>query len=383
MRAENVPDAKIEEAEDVVLRITATAICGSDLHMYNGFMAPLMKHGDIMGHEFMGVVEEVGPAVKNVRVGDRVIVPFVIACGHCYFCERSITTACENTNPDPGSAMMQNDIRPPAALYGYTHLYGGVPGGQAEYVRVSKADFNCFKVPEGVTDELVLFLTDILPTGYQAVVNGRIGQGSTVAIFGAGPVGQMAALSAKLLGASKIYIIDDEQYRLDFAASEYGAIPINFKEEKNPAERIIKETDRRGVDASIDAVGFEAKGNKLESTLRGLFVETGSGTVLREGIAATRRGGVLSIPGVYAGFLHGFMIGDAFDKGLQFAMGQTNVHRFANELLEHIVAGRIHPETIVTHRMTLDEAPNGYKTFSAKQDNCRKIVLYPGGVPAV
>jgi threonine dehydrogenase-like Zn-dependent dehydrogenase len=203
-----------------------------------------------------------------------------------------------------------------------------------------------------------------------------------VAIFGAGPVGQMAALSARLRGASRIYIIDDEAYRLAFASEQYGAIPINFREEENVARRIIHETDRRGVDCVIDAVGFEAKGNLIESTMRGLFIETGSGTVLREGIAALRRGGTLSIPGVYAGFLHGFMIGDAFDKGLSFAMGQTQVHRFVDELLAHILAGDIRPDEIISHRLPLSEGPNAYKMFADKQDNCRKVVLFPGGVPA-
>lgn len=382
MRVDNVPDPTIQAADDVILKITATAICGSDLHMYNGFMLPFMKPGDIMGHEFMGVVQEVGPGIKNLKVGDRVIVPFLISCGHCFFCDKELYSCCENTNPDPGAALTKHDMRPPAALYGYTHLYGGNPGGQAEYVRVQRADFNCFKIPDGVTDEQVLFLTDILPTGYQAVVQGEVGEGSTVAIIGAGPVGQMAALSAKLLGASKIYIIDDSPYRLAFAAEEYGAIPINFDEEKDPAARIIAETDRRGVDCTIDAVGFEAKGNKLESTLRGLLVETGSGTVLREAISAVRRGGTVSIPGVYTGFLHGFLIGDSFDKGLHFAMGQTHVHRFVNELLDHIVAGRIHPETLITHRLGLEHGPHGYDIFANKKEDCRKVVLYPHGMPA-
>jgi threonine dehydrogenase-like Zn-dependent dehydrogenase len=382
MRVDNVPDPRIEEPRDAVLRVTATAICGSDLHMYNGFMMPFMKPGDIMGHEFMGIIEEVGPGVTNLKPGDRVIIPFQISCGHCFFCDKELYSACENTNPDPGASLMQNDIRPPAALYGYTHLYGGVPGGQAEYVRVRNADFNAYKIPDGVTDEQVLFLTDILPTGYQAVVQGKVGEGSTVAIFGAGPVGQMAALSARLKGASKIYVIDDEPYRLAFAAEQFGAIPINFKEEDNVGKRLILDNDRRGVDCVIDAVGFEAKGNIIESTLRGMFIETGSGTVLREGIAGLRRGGTLSIPGVYAGFVHGFMIGDAFDKGLSFAMGQTHVHQFTDELLKHIVSGAIHPETLITHRLSLEEGPDAYKTFADKLDNCRKVVLYPHGKPA-
>ena len=382
MRLDDVPDPRIEAPTDAVLRVTATAICGSDLHMYNGFMVPFMKPGDIMGHEFMGVVEAVGPEVKRVKVGDRVIIPFLIACGHCFFCDKQLFSACENTNPDPGASAMHNDIRPPAALYGYTHLYGGNPGGQAEFVRVQHADFNAFVIPEGPTDEQVLFLTDILPTGYQAVVQGNVGEGSTVAIFGAGPVGQMAALSARLLGASKIYIIDDEDYRLAFAAEQYGCIPINFKQEDNVGKRIVTDTDRRGVDCVVDAVGFEAKGNIIDTAMRALLVEQGSGTVLRHGISCLRRGGTLSIPGVYAGFIHGFPIGDSFDRGHAYAMGQTHVHRFVDDLLGHIVAGRIRPEAIITHRAPLEDGPKLYGVFANKEDQCRKVVLYPGGVPA-
>jgi threonine dehydrogenase-like Zn-dependent dehydrogenase len=382
MRVDNVPDPRIEAPTDAILRITATAICGSDLHMYNGFMAPFMKPGDIMGHEFMGIVEEVGPEVKRVKPGDRVIIPFVIACGHCFFCERDLYSACETTNPDPGGSMMNNDIRPPARLYGFSHLYGGTPGGQAEFVRILNADVNAFVIPDGPTDEQVLFLTDILPTGYQAVVQGNVGKGSTVAIFGAGPVGQMAALSARMLGATKIYIIDDEDYRLAFAANQHGAIPINFKHEENVGKRLIMDNGRRGVDCVVDAVGLEAKGNIIDTALRALLIEQGSGTVLRHGIASLRRGGTLSIPGVYTGVVHGFPIGDAFDKGLSFAMGQTHVQALVGELLQHIVAGNIRPDAIISHRLPLDEAPHGYKIFADKQDDCRKVVLYPGGVPA-
>jgi threonine dehydrogenase-like Zn-dependent dehydrogenase len=311
-----------------------------------------------------------------------VIIPFLISCGHCFFCDKQLYSCCENTNPDPGASAMQNDIRPPAALYGYTHLYGGVPGGQAQWARVRNADFNAFKIPDGVTDEQVLFLTDILPTGYQAIVQGNVGEGSTVAIFGAGPVGQMAALSARMLGATKIYIIDDEDYRLAFAANQHGAIPINFKHEENVGKRLIMDNGRRGVDCVVDAVGLEAKGNIIDTALRALLIEQGSGTVLRHGIASLRRGGTLSIPGVYTGVVHGFPIGDAFDKGLSFAMGQTHVQALVGELLQHIVAGNIRPDAIISHRLPLDEAPHGYKIFADKQDDCRKVVLYPGGVPA-
>jgi threonine dehydrogenase-like Zn-dependent dehydrogenase len=241
---------------------------------------------------------------------------------------------------------------------------------------------NAFVIPEGPTDEQVLFLTDILPTGYQAVVNGKVRKGSTVAIFGAGPVGQMAALSARMLGAKKVYIIDDEDYRLAFAANKFGAIPINFKAEEDVAKRLIRDNGHRGVDCVVDAVGLEAKGNIVDTALRTLMIEQGSGTVLRQGIASLRRGGTLSIPGVYTGTVHGFPIGDAFDKGLFFAMGQTHVQAHAATLLDHIVKGDIQPDAIISHRLSLDEGPHGYRIFADKQEECRKVVLYPGGVPA-
>lgn len=381
MQVSEVPDPRIEEGNDVILKVTATAICGSDLHMYNGFMAPFMKHGDIMGHEFMGIVEEVGPEVRNLKKGDRVIVPFIIGCGSCFFCNKMVLPGCETTNPDPGATINKNGIRNPAALYGYSHLYGGTPGGQAEYVRVRYADFNAFKVPEGLTDEQVLFLTDILPTGWQAAEQSKLEPGGSVAIIGAGPVGFMTALSAKVLGAERIYIVDDQPYRLAFAQQETGAIPIHMGEVDDVAAYIIGETDGRGVDATIDAVGFEAKGNKLESIARGLMIESGSGTVLRDCIGAVRRGGVVSIPGVYTGFLHGFLIGDAFDKALTFVMGQTSVHRYVKTLADHIVNGRMAPQNLISHPMPLSEAAEGYRIFAAKKDECRKVVLYPHGMP--
>lgn len=382
LQVDTVPDPTVQDPEDVVIRITATAICGSDLHMYNGFMAPFMGNGDILGHEFMGIVEEVGPGVTAVRKGDRVIVPFHISCGACFFCDRQLFSCCEHTNPGPGAALNRHGVRPPAALYGYSKLYGEVPGGQAEFARVRKANFNARKVPEGLTDEQALFVTDIFPTGWQAVEQAGITQGSTVAILGAGPVGLMAALSARILGAERIYIVDNQDYRLAFAAEHYGAIPINFDQVEDVAGRIIQETHGRGVDGVVDAVGFEAKGNKLESLARGLLIETGSGTVLRDAIASCRRGGSVSIPGVYTGFLHGFLIGDAFDKGLSFAMGQTHVHRYVDALFAQILSGAIDPSAIISHRLPLTEAPHGYKIFANKEENCRKVVLYPGGVPA-
>ncbi len=376
VRVETVPDPTLVASDDILLRVTATAICGSDLHLFHGKI-PETKHGDIFGHEFMGIVEDAGSGVSAVKKGDRVVIPFVIACGKCFFCENDLFAACETTNPDEGASLRKRSkMTPPAALFGYSHLYGGVPGGQAEYVRVPKANVGPFVVPGSLADEKVLFLSDILPTGYQAVLNAKVQPGSTVAIFGAGPVGLMAAACARMLGAEQIFMVDSEQYRLDFAASTYGVIPINFGD-GDPSELILEKTHGRGVAASIDAVGFEAKGSTTETLLGTLKLETSSGEVLRQCITATRRGGVVSVPGVYAGFIHGFLIGDAFDKGLTFALGQTHVHKYLPELLEFIENGDLAPDIIISHRMKLAEAAEGYKLFDEKKDDCRKVVLTP------
>ena len=376
VRVETVPDPCIEASDDLVLRVTATAICGSDLHLYHGKI-PDTHDGDILGHEFMGVVEEVGPQVTTVAVGDRVVIPFVIACGQCFFCERELYAACETTNTSHGSLLKQRTrIRPPAALFGYSHLYGGVPGGQAEYVRVPKANVGPFKVDGSLADERVLFLSDILPTGYQAVLNARVEQGSTVAIFGAGPVGQMSAACARMMGAEVIFMVDDNPDRLGFAASTYGTLSVHL-DETEPSEYILAQTNGRGVDASIDAVGFEAKGSMTETVLTTVKAETSSGMVIRQCIASTRRGGVVSLPGVYAGFIHGFLIGDAFDKGLSFAMGQTHVKKYMPELLRYIEEGRLRPDEVISHRMKLADAAEGYAMFDEKRDACRKVVMTP------
>lgn len=377
VRIESVPDPIIQAPDDVILRVTATAICGSDLHLYRGKI-PQVKHGDILGHEFMGIVEEVGPEVTAVQKGDRVIIPFVIACGDCFFCQHDLTAACENTNDGRGAILNKKQIPPGAALFGYSHLYGGVAGGQAEYVRVPKGNVGPFKVPDTLSDDKVLFLTDILPTAWQAVTNAGIGAGSSVAIFGAGPVGLLSIACARMLGAEQIFIIDHHQYRLDFAQQTYGAIPLNFDEIDDPAEALIEQTaGHRGVDAVIDAVGFEAKGSTTETILTTLKLEGSSGKALRQCIAAVRRGGVVSVPGVYAGPIHGFLFGDAFDKGLTFKMGQTHVHRFLPELLGYIERGELAPEVITTHHMPLAQAAEGYKIFEKRQEDCRKVILVP------
>ncbi|OBX58026.1 glutathione-dependent formaldehyde dehydrogenase [Moraxella osloensis] len=376
VRVDNVPDPQLQAKDDIILKVTATAICGSDLHLYRGKI-PATEEGDIFGHEFMGVVEEVGADVTAVKKGDRVVIPFVIACGSCFFCQNDLMAACETTNEGPGAAMNKKLIPPPSALFGFSHLYGGVPGGQAEYVRVPKANFGPFKVPGSLPDEKVLFLSDILPTAWQAVTNANVTKGSTLAIYGAGPVGLLSAACAKMLGAAQIFIVDHNDYRLKYAQDTYGAIPVNF-DKVDAAEAIIEQTaGHRGVDAVIDAVGFESKGSVVETVLTTLKLEGSSGAALRQCMAAVRRGGTVSIPGVYAGPIHGFLMGDAFDKGLTFKMGQTHVHKYLPQLLEHIENGDLSPEAIITHRMNLSDAAKGYEIFEKREEECRKVILTP------
>ena len=377
VRVETVADPVMLADDDIILRVTATAICGSDLHLYRGKI-PQVKDGDIFGHEFMGEVVDTGSAVNRVSKGDRVVVPFVIACGTCFFCAMDLHAACETTHPGRGAILNKKQIPSGAALFGYSHLYGGVPGGQAQYVRVPKANVGPLKVPGTLDDEQVLFLTDILPTGYQAAVNAGVRPGSSVAIYGAGPVGLMAAACARLLGAEQIFMVDESPYRLEFARQTYGVIPINFDQVDDPAAAIIEQTaGHRGVDAAIDAVGFEAKGSTTETILTALKLEASSGKALRQCIAAVRRGGTVSVPGVYAGFIHGFLFGDAFDKGLTFKMGQTHVQPLLPKLLEHVERGELKPEVIISHRLPLEQAAEGYKLFDKQQDDCRKVVLRP------
>ncbi|WP_300394721.1 zinc-dependent alcohol dehydrogenase [uncultured Psychrobacter sp.] len=368
VRVDNVPEPKLQEKDDVILRVTATAICGSDLHLYRGKI-PATEEGDIFGHEFMGIVEEVGSEVTAVKKGDRVVIPFVIACGNCFFCQHDLMSACETTNTGPGAAINKKIIPPPAALFGFSHLYGGIPGGQAEFVRVPKGNFNTFKVNGSLSDEKVLFLSDILPTAWQAVTNANITKGSTVAIYGAGPVGLLSAACAKMLGAEQIFVVDHNDYRLQYAKDTYGAIPVNF-DKVDAAEFIIEQTKgHRGVDGVIDAVGFEAKGSSK--------IEGSSAPALRQCMAAVRRGGVVSVPGIYAGPINDFLIGDAFDKGLTFRMGQTHVHKYIPQLLEYIENGDLSPEAIITHRMNLSDAAKGYEIFEKREEECRKVILTP------
>ena len=285
-------------------------------------------------------------------------------------------SACETTNPDRGAIMNKKSLRPGAALFGFSHLYGGVPGGQAEYVRVPKANVGPIKIPMTLADEQVLFLSDILPTGYQAVLNTGVGKGGSLAIFGAGPVGQMAAASARMLGVEKIFMVDHHAYRLEFARKTYDVIPINF-DDCDAAEFILDNTDGRGVDGVVEAVGFEAKGSAVETVLANLKLEGSSGKALRQCIAAVRRGGAVSVPGVYAGFIHGFLFGDVFEKGIGIKAGQTHVQKHMPELLAAIEEGKLHPNAIISHRLKLDQAAEGYKMFDKKEDECRKVVLTP------
>lgn len=349
VRVETVPDPVLEQEDDVVLRVTATAICGSDLHIFRGKI-PDMESGDILGHEFMGIVEEAGKGAARLKKGDRVVVAFTIACGQCFFCNKALFAACESTNPGRGAILNKKNVRSGAGLFGYSHLYGGYPGGQAEFVRVPKANVGPLVIPPGLADEQVLFLSDILLTGYQAAVNGDVGPGSTVAIFGAGPVGFMAAASARLLGAERIFMVDEHAYHLEFARITYGVEPINFNDIDDPAGAVIERTDFRGVDASIDAIGFEAKGSALETVMTDLKLE-------------------------------GFLFGDAFEKGLTFKMGQTHARQHMPKLLEHIQAGDLKPEVIITHHLALEDAARGYDIFEKAEEECRKVVLTPSGPP--
>jgi threonine dehydrogenase-like Zn-dependent dehydrogenase len=378
VRVDTVPDPKILNPRDAIVKITSTAICGSDLHIYDGFI-PTMKSGDILGHEFMGEVVELGTGVKNLKIGDRVIIPFTISCGGCFFCNTNLWSLCDNSNPN---AWMVEKImgHSPAGLFGYSHLFGGYAGGQAEYVRVPFADVGPLKIPDGLTDEQVLFLTDIFPTGYMAAENCDIKKGDTVAVWGCGPVGQFAIKSAFLLGAERVIAIDRVLERLNMAKEWGGAETINY-EEFDAGEALKEMTGGRGPDAVIDAVGMEAHSTGVDGlydkVMQSMKMESDRPTALRQVIVACRKGGNVSVAGVYGGFIDKVPMGAAFNKGLTFKMGQTHVHRYLNPLLEHIQKGDIDPSFVVTHQMKLDDAPHGYEIFKHKKDNCIKVVLKP------
>jgi threonine dehydrogenase-like Zn-dependent dehydrogenase len=376
VRVENVAEPKLLSKRDAIVKTTLTAICGSDLHLYHGVI-PTMQKGDILGHEFMGEVVEVGTEVPNLKKGDRVVVPFCIACGNCFFCQNGMTSLCDNSNPNAGMAETLYGASA-AGLFGYSHLFGGYAGGQAQYVRVPFADTGSMKVPDNVSDEQALFLTDIFPTGYMAAENCNIRPGDVIAVWGCGPVGQFAIRSAYLLGAERVIAIDNIASRLEMA-KKGGAEPLNY-DDGDVTERLKHLTGGRGPDACIDAVGLEAHGTTVDSVYdyakSAVWLETDRTHALRQAIYCCRKGGTVSIPGVYGGFVDKFPLGVAFSKGLTFKMGQTNVHRYMRPLLERIEKREIDPSFVITHRLGLEQGADGYSTFD-QQDGCIKVVLRP------
>ena len=383
MQCDTVPDPQILEPTDMIVKVTSTAICGSDLHLYDAY-APLVEKGDILGHEFMGEVVEIGAAVRKHKIGDRVVVPFVIACGQCWACERQQTSFCQNTNPDgeKQAAIMGYHT---SGLYGYTHMLGGYAGGQAEYVRVVQADNGPTKVPDGIDDEKVLFLTDIFPTGWQAALNCDIQPGDTVAVWGCGPVGQMTIQSAWLQGAGRVIAFDTVPERMEMARTMGKAEVYDFM--KDAPHDVLKDlTKGRGPDSVVDAVGSEAHGMGsadavIDRVKAGVGLSIDRPHVWRDIIKAARPGGNVSVPGVYFGYMDKMPIGTIVGKGLAIRSGQTHVQMYMDDLLEMVVAGKIDPSFIITHRATLEQGPELYNTFKEKKDGCIKVVMHPGGVP--
>jgi threonine dehydrogenase-like Zn-dependent dehydrogenase len=375
---EQVPDPRILNARDAIVRVTSTTICGSDLHLYNGFV-PTMQRGDVLGHEFMGEVVELGGAVNNLQVGDRVVVPFAIACGNCEECQLGNFSVCENANPNAWLAekVMGHSI---CGAFGYAHLTGGFAGGQAEYVRVPYADFGPLKVPSTLTDDQVLFLSDILPTGYMGAEFCDINPRKVIAVWGAGPVGQFAIASARMLGAERVIAIDRFPYRLDLAVQKAGATDvINYETVPSVQEALMDLTAGRGPDACIDAVGLEAHGTGVEyaydKVKQSLRIELDRPIAARDAIMACRNGGIVSIIGVYGGLVDKFPLGPMMNRGLTIRTGQCHVHRYMKPLLERIERGEIDPTFVISHHMKLDDTPRGYDMFVHKRDNAMKIVL--------
>jgi threonine dehydrogenase-like Zn-dependent dehydrogenase len=373
----DVPDPQILNQRDAIVRITSTAICGSDLHLYSGFM-PSMKKGDILGHEFMGEVVELGRGVKNLKVGDRVVVPFTIACGNCWNCQHELWSLCENSNPNAALAetMMGHAA---SGAFGYSHLTGGFAGGQAQYARVPFADVGPLKIENGYTDEQVLFLSDILPTGYMAAEMCDIKPGDTVAVWGCGPVGLFAIMSAYLLGAARVIAIDRFPYRLEMAHAKCRAETLNYEMVDSVLEALNDMTAGRGPDACIDAVGMESHAHGLEHlydrTKQALMLETDRPSAVREAITACKNGGIVSIVGVYAGLVDKFPLGTVMNRSLTIKSGQCHVHRYMRPLLERIAKGEIDPTMVITHTMPLADAAKGYEIFLNKEDQCEKVVL--------
>lgn len=361
------PDPQIEHPEDAILRVTRSAICGSDLHLYHG-LVPDTRVGTTFGHEFTGVVEEIGSHVRNVKPGDRLLVPFNISCGRCERCRMGLTAYCDLSNPHSELA---------CGVFGYSHTTGGYDGGQAEFVRVPFADFGPVKIPDDMDDESVLFLTDIFPTGYQGAEMGEIAEGDTVIVFGAGPVGVFAMKSAWLMGAGRVIAVDHLDYRLDFAKWFADVETVNFREHSNVVMHLKRLTDMKGADVVIDAVGLEAEGSALH-TLTGLtFLQAGRATSIGWAIHSVKKAGTISIIGVYGPPWNVVPIGDAMNKGVTMRMAQCNVRRYIPRLLQHIREGRVDTKPVISHRMPLEEAAEGYHLFAKKQDGCRKVVLVP------
>ncbi|HUQ95191.1 MAG TPA: zinc-dependent alcohol dehydrogenase [Bryobacteraceae bacterium] len=378
VRVEHVPDPQILNQQDAIVKITSTAICGSDLHLYNGFI-PTMQSGDVLGHEFMGEVVETGREVRNLKKGDRVVVPFPIACGRCFSCRAGMFSLCENSNPN---AWMAEKLwgHSPAGVFGYSHLLGGYSGGQAEYARVPFADVGPIKVPEGLTDDQVLFLSDIFPTGYMGAEMCNIQGGDTIAVWGCGPVGQFAIKSAYLLGAERVIAIDRYPERLRMAKEKSGATTINY-EETDIYEALRDLTGGRGPDACIDAVGLEAHApgvyGAYDRVKQALMLETDRPIALRQAIMACRNGGTVSVIGVYGGFIDKFPMGSVMNRSLTIRTGQCHVHRYLRPLMERVEHGEIDPSFVITHHLSLDQAAQGYQMFNEEQDSCIKVVLKP------
>jgi len=381
VQVENVPDPKILNDRDAIVKISSTAICGSDLHLYDGYV-PTIKRGDILGHEFMGEVVEIGKGVGNLRVGDRVVVPFPIACGKCWFCKHELYSVCENSNPNAGIAEKLFG-HSTAGIFGYSHITGGYAGGQAEYARVPYADVGPIKIEDDLPDEQVLFLSDVFPTGFFGADLCDISGGEVIAVFGAGPVGQFAIASAVMLGAERVIAIDRYEYRLAMARNKAGATDvIDFSLDADIVEQLKEMTGGRGPDAVIDAVGMEAAHghgalHAVERIKQANRSETDRGHALRDAILACRPGGIVSVMGVYGGLMDKFPTGAFMNKGLQLRTGQAPVQKYLKPLYERIRNGEIDPSFVVTHRLGLDQAPDGFETFKHKQDDCVKVVLKP------
>lgn len=371
-----VRNPNILNPHDAIIRVTTAAICGSDLHLYDGYI-PTMEKGDILGHETMGEVVEVGYAVKNTKVGDKIVIPFDIACGSCQHCKDEEFSACDNTNPN---ALMADKLYgySGAGLFGYSHMYGGYAGGQAEYIRVPFVDTNSLLIPPGIDDEKVLFLSDILPTGYMAAENCNIKRGDTVAVWGAGPVGQMAIRSAFMLGAERVLVIDHYEGRLKMAEAA-GAEAVNFDDVDSLMDELKFLTGGRGPDSCIDAVGMEAHGHTVAASIdrvkAAVMLATDRPDALRQAIQACKKCGTVSVPGVYGGVLDKVPFGAAFGKGLTFKMGQTHTQKYMKPLLEKILDDKIDPSFVITHRVRIDDGPEAYKTFSDKKSECIKVII--------